>query len=145
MAQQTLVVDASVGVKWFTAAGEEHISLARQLLLEHARGTLRLVVPELFYHEIANALIHQPKLHIDRVVEAVSTLWELGLAPFAMNAERLRAAVKVAREAGVSEYDACYAVAAIQNRCPLVTANPKHQASSLGCEVTPLSEWRARH
>lgn len=142
MARQTLVVDASVGIKWFSAVGEAHESEARALLLEYARGRLNLVVPELFFHEISNALVHRKSLSIEQLLAAMTTLCALNMVTFPVNAERLRTAAQLARKADITEYEACYAVAAIENSCPLITANPPHQSKAFGCEVIPIEQWR---
>ena len=141
MARQTLVLDASVGVKWFSAAGEGHVSEARAILLEYARGDLAVMVPDLFFHEIANALVHKKTLSAEQLSKAMSTLWALGLTTLRVNEDLLKAATQLAREAKITEYDAFYVVAAIENGCPLVTANPRHQRKGLRCEVIPIERW----
>ena len=45
-----IVVDASVGVKWFRA--EPGSAEALELLLSHGRGEVELVVPSLFVYEV---------------------------------------------------------------------------------------------
>ena len=142
MARQTLVVDASVGIKWFSAVGETYVTEARTLLLEYARGRLNLVVPELFFHEISNALVHKKSLPIEQLLAAMTTLCALNMTTFPANAELLRKAVQLARKVDITEYEAYYAVAAIENGCPLITANPRHQSKSFGCEVIPIEQWR---
>lgn len=143
MARPTLVVDASVGVKWFSAVGETHVPQARAILLDCVAGKLNLVVPELFFHEVGNALVHKATISDEQLAEAMTTLCDLDLALYSTNGERLRAATQLARKAGITEYDAYYAVAAIENGCPLVTANPRHQRPDLGCRVIPIEEWQA--
>ncbi|MDP2936092.1 MAG: type II toxin-antitoxin system VapC family toxin [Dehalococcoidia bacterium] len=143
MARQTLVVDASVGVKWFSAVGEAHVPQARAILLDCAFGGINVIVPELFFHEIANALVHKAVISDGQLAEAVTTLCSLDLVLFATNGERLRTAAQLARKARITEYDAYYAVAAIENGCPLVTANPRHQRQDLGCQVIPIEKWQA--
>lgn len=141
MARQTLVVDASIGVKWFSAVSEAYVAQARALLLGHSREELHLVVPELFFHEVANALVHKTAISEERLLWAMARLSSLNLELFSVNEERLRAAVQLARKAAITEYDAYYAVAAKENGCPLVTANPRHQGKAVDCEVIPIEEW----
>ncbi len=141
MAPKTLVVDASVGVKWFRDINESSVPQARALLKAHAAGEINLVVPDLFFHEISNALVFSKTSTIDLIDESLATLFDLDLAVFPMNVERLRTGVRIARKAGVTEYDACYVVAAIESRCPLVTANPRHQRPEMGCRIIPIDQW----
>lgn len=142
MARQTLVVDASVGVKWFSAVGEAHVPQARAILLDCASGGINVMVPEIFFHEIANALVHKAVISDGQLAEAVTTLCSLDLVLFVTNGERLRTATQLARNARITEYDACYVVAAIENGCTLVTANPRHQRADMGCRVVPIEEWQ---
>lgn len=141
MARQTLVVDASVGVKWFSAVSEAYVAQARALLLGHSREELHLLVPELFFHEVANVLVHKATISEERLLWAMTRLSSLNLELFPVNGERLLAAVQLARKATITEYDAYYVVTARENGCPLVTANPRHQGKALDCEVIPLDKW----
>lgn len=91
--------------------------------------------------EVANTLVYKTKLETDYLIRAVNSLFDLNMVVFPVNAERLRSSVQLARAAGITEYDAFYAIAAIENHCPLVTANPKHQTKIPGCKVIPLEKW----
>ncbi len=142
MAKPALVLDASVGVKWFSAVGEPNVPEARAILADFVSGRLELVVPELFFHEIGNALVHKANISDEHLAEALAKLCDLDLDLFSTNGERLMAAAQLARRAGISEYDAYYIVAASENGCPLVTANPHHQGPGLGCRVIPIEEWQ---
>jgi predicted nucleic acid-binding protein len=142
MARQTLVPDASVGVKWFTAFGEADVRQARAIMQAHATGEIGLVVPDLFFHEISNTLVYKKKFPLTLVEESITTLFDLGLSIFTISEQRLHKATQLARKAGVTEYDAFYIVTAIENRCPLVTANPRHQKQDLGCQVINLEDWK---
>ena len=141
MARPTLVLDASVGVKWFSAIGEPCVPQARAIMKAHARGEISLVVPDLFFHEISNTLVGKKTLSMHLIEESVTTLFDLGLSVFTANEQRFQAATRLARKAGITEYDAYYMVAAIENRCPLVTANPRHQKQDMGCQVIPIEKW----
>lgn len=142
MARQTLVLDASVGVKWFSDIGEANVPHARDLLTAHARGDIKLMVPDLFFHEICNALVHKKIIPTDLIEESITTLFDLRLSIFPANKDHLITAINLARKAAITEYDAYYAVAAIETRCPLVTANPRHQGQALGCQVIPIEKWQ---
>ncbi len=143
MARQALVLDASVGVKWFSAVGEASVPQARAILAAHARDDVGIVVPDLFFHEISNALVHKQTISPDMVEESITMLFDLGLTVFPVSRESLRLSAHLARKAGITAYAACYAVAAIHCHCPLVTANPRHQGQALGCKVIPIDQWRS--
>lgn len=144
MAPTTLVLDASVGVKWFSAIGEDRVLEAREIMKAQVAGEINLVVPDLFLHEISNALVFKKNIPLSMLQESLSYLFDLELSVFSINEQRTRSAVEIARKIGITEYDAYYLVAAIENHCPLVTANPRHQISVPGCEVIPIEEWKSR-
>jgi predicted nucleic acid-binding protein len=141
MARQTLVLDASVGVKWFSASSESYVPQARAIMAAHANGEISLMVPDLFFHEISNALVCKKTLPLNLVEQSITTLFDLGLAIFIASEQSIHSAVQIARKAGITEYYACYLAAAIENSCPLITANPRHQKQELGCQVIPIEQW----
>lgn len=141
MAPETLVIDASVGVKWFSDKDEASVPQARSILKAHAAGEIKLLVPDLFFHEICNALVFKKNITQELLLDAIATLFDLDLGVFPVDVERLSSAVRIARKANVTEYDACYIALAIENRCPLITANPRHQKSEIGCRVVHIDHW----
>lgn len=59
MARQSLVLDASVGVKWFSARGESALAKALDIRDAHIDGHAVIMVPDLFFYEVANAIVHK--------------------------------------------------------------------------------------
>ncbi len=144
MAPETLVLDASVGVKWFSGIGEDNVPQARAILAEVNNRSLVIVVPELFFHEIANALVHKVSLPSDTIFEMITELFSLNITVVHLDATQLKLAAKLARQNGITEYDACYVALAIIQNCTLVTDNSKHQGKIKDCRVLPISEWASR-
>ena len=142
MAGLPLVVDASVAVKWFSMAGEDDVERAVDILDRQAEGELSLAAPDLLYYELANALAHKRALSVEEVQEAVRHIFALGLRTPPVDGELMALSVNLARRAAITVYDASYAALAGKLKCPLVTANPRHQKQSLGCVVVPLRDWR---
>lgn len=143
MARPALVLDASVGVKWFSAKGGD--SLAQSLAIRdgHVAGDLQIAVPDLFYYEVTNALVNKKHMPLEAVELAVDSLFDFGLVAFASDGELLRTSTMLARQSGITIYDACYIALAREQGCPLVTANPRHQRPDLGCEVILIEDWRS--
>lgn len=142
MAEAALVVDASVAVKWFSAAGERELGIALGIRDAHARGEHTIIVPDIFYHEVVNALVHKRNMGTELVHSSIDFLFGLGMVTEPASRGLLSTAVNLARKGNMTEYDACYAAVAIKHSCPLVTANPMHQGRAMGCRVIPLGEWR---
>lgn len=142
MARQTLVLDASVGVKWFSDKGEASLRQALAVRDAHITQQLVIVVPDLFYYEVINAIVHKKFIPTEAVQLAASKIFALELSTVYIDADLMSASVKLARQFGITTYDACYAALAQKYHCPLVTANPRHQVQTLGCQVIPIEEWK---
>ena len=142
MARQTLVIDASVGVKWFSDRGEASLSQVLALRDSHIAGRIVITVPDLFFYEVANAIIHKQFIPLEAVQSAVASLFALGMNAVSTDSGLLEKSVVLSRKLGVTVYDACYVVLAQKLDCPLVTANPRHQKQGTGCEIIPVDKWR---
>jgi predicted nucleic acid-binding protein len=144
MARQPLVLDASVGVKWFSAKGEASLSQALAIRDAHLAGHTLIVVPDLFFYEVANAIVHKKSIPLEAIESAVAGKFSLGISAASIDSELLNASVTLSRQLDITVYDSCYIAVALKLDCPLVTANPRHQKQTLGCEVIPLEKWRQR-
>ena len=144
MARQTLVLDASVGVKWFSGKDEDSLPQALTIRNRHVSGDIQILVPDLFFYEVANALVYKKHIPIGEIQSALRSLFSIELYAVAMNAELMGISAEMARQFKITIYDACYAALARSESIPLVTANPRHQMHKLGCEVIPLEQWGKR-
>ena len=102
----SLVVDASVAVKWFNP--EEDREAAILLRDEHARGKVRISAPLLLVWEVANGLRYSAEAGTDFVQQALRDLWDLGIAFHAPDPEWMSDAVGIAFDGGLTLYDASY-------------------------------------
>jgi len=136
------VLDASVGVKWFSAKDEGGLSQALTIRDEHVAGDILIVVPDLFYYEVANALTHKKSIPVKEIQSALSDLFALGLKTVAVGTALLTASTTLSRQFGITIYDSCYVALGQETASPLVTANPRHQGKSFGCKVISIQEWR---
>lgn len=144
MARPALVLDASVGVKWFSVKGEDSLEQAIAIRTLYLTGDIDIIVPDLFFYEVANVLAHKRSIPTEVVQSALDDLTSLDLRVASVGGDVLGTTVKLAREFAMTVYDACYVAAAVRHSCPLVTANPRHQGRALGCEVIPIAKWQAR-
>ena len=142
MARQTLVLDASVGVKWFSTKDEGGLNQALAIRDSHTADEIKVMVPDLFFYEVINALVHKKSFSTVVIQSAGSSLFALGMSIVRNDARLLAETIRIARQADITVYDALYAAIAIENKCPLVTANPRHQKPGLGCRVISIEEWR---
>ena len=137
---QETVIDTSVAVKWFSV--EDDTEKALVLRDQHLRGTRRVWVSDLLFHEFANALRFKRTFDEDRVSEAVNTLFAFHLNNHPVDPQLLREASSIAYRGGVTIYDAVpVALAALKNTT-CITADEETQYKRLkahGFPVTLLS------
>jgi predicted nucleic acid-binding protein len=143
MASETLAVDASVAVKWFSRKDEKCLRRALDIRDAHVAGIVEAQVPDLLYYEVANALVTKARFSREMARSAASALFALSLSTVPIGASLLDVAVDLSHRNSITVYDACHLAVAMSRRCPLVTANPKHQGKEIGCEVVALSDWLA--
>jgi len=142
MARLSLVIDASIVVKWFSSLEEANVSQAVDILDRRVKGEITLLVTNLLYYEVSNALVHKKALSNEKVQLSVASLFSLGMQTVHTDADLMVMSARLARQFSITVYDACYAALAQKYNCPLVTANPRHQMQTLGCQVIPIEEWK---
>ena len=119
-----IVLDSSVALKWIFAdeEGAEHAMRVRN---EHASGKNEIVVPSLFFYEIANVLASKVKLSAAETLEAFELIsaFEFSVDEFE-NSEYMES-MSFAIKHKVSVYDASYHVLAMRLGCRFLTADRK--------------------
>lgn len=105
-APRALVIDASAALAVVLNEGQ---SEAVQRVTTHrvAQG-VRVLVPELFWIEISNALVRRHRQPFDVVLEAIATLDRLGLTTVQTDRAGVLATTAVMLEHGLSGYGATY-------------------------------------
>jgi len=142
VARQSLVLDASVGVKWFSARDEASLTQALAIRDAHTEGHAVIVVPDLFFYEVANAIAQKKFIPPEAVQSAIANMFALGVTAISIDHELLDASVTLSRELNITVYDSIYVAVASKHNYPLVTANPRHQKQGVRCEVIPVEQWR---
>ena len=125
---KVVVVDASVGVKWLGIfANEEFADRAKAFLERRTAGEISMLVPDLFWLEISNALCKVTRRNKCTSVEAGEALEEMQLLPLqtVSSTNLVRAAQEIAMRYGRSVYDSVYIALARETRSELVTADEK--------------------
>lgn len=120
MARQKTVIDASIIAKWFV--DEEGTEEALKLRTDHIEGRILIVVPELLFLEVLNALRYKGA-SIKKLNEANNALWDIQLRVEKTNIFLLEKANELAIQNNLSLYDAIYLALAIINGSPLITAD----------------------
>jgi predicted nucleic acid-binding protein len=132
-----LVVDASVGLKWYL--NETHAAVARLLL----NGEEQLSVPHLFFTEIGNALWkrwRRREISAEVVVATVEAIETVRLTVWA-DRELLWDAVAIALRRGCSVYDSLYLTLADKIDGRFVTADRRLVNTLAGTDGARRVVW----
>lgn len=137
-----VVPDASVLLKWVLRAPDEP-DTDKALALRQAAisGAVILVVPRLWLYEVGNTLTRRFPTQAESLLEA---LLDFGLTEARRSPRWLRLAVSLARQHGVTFYDAAYHATALVRGGVFVTADQRYVrcAGSAG-GVALLRDWKA--
>jgi predicted nucleic acid-binding protein len=124
----TCVVDANVAVKWCVpGATETLVQPARRLLELHRRGELALLVPDLFWAELANVLckaVRMGKSTRQGAITALKLVGELNL-PSVSSAKLVSEALQIALRYDRTVYDSLYVALAVSAGSQLITADER--------------------
>ncbi|WP_231621649.1 type II toxin-antitoxin system VapC family toxin [Sphingomonas sp. 37zxx] len=134
----TVIIDASVGVKWIVPE-EDHEAAAALI------GDQRLYAPALFFSEVGNALVKKHRRGEIVIAEVAQSFADLPLLITSVDECRVMGrAMQLATELGHSIYDCVYVALAEDMRVELVTADLKFVAKLEGHaarrHVVPLKE-----
>lgn len=120
MATEKKVIDASVIVKWFV--NEDGTREALELRDMHISGKIKIVVPELVFLEVLNALRY--KGHDEKALNEVNNnLWELQLHVEKINKFLLNKVASISLTHDLSFYDAFYVALAVLSGIQIITAD----------------------
>ena len=128
MSARLVVLDASVGVKWFRDEPGTHE--ARDLLRQHATGVVRLVVPMLFLYEVVDVA----RRHFG--VQAARRVWQSlaadELVVSSPDAGLMDRTIDVAEELGCTLYDAAAPALAEHLGCEFISADRRAHGAFSG-------------
>jgi predicted nucleic acid-binding protein len=119
--RRSFVVDASVGVKWMIK--ETNDKFAMRLL----NANFRLIVPDLFYLEVANVLWKRSRRRDISSLESEQYPQALLDAPLIRATSKIlyETALKIACETGRTVYDNQHLALPLQENAMLVTADTR--------------------
>lgn len=130
-----IVVDASVVLKW-QFDDEEDIPQARTLRDDYfARGTVKVIAPQLLVYELANGIATAARLERispDKAIQALANLLELGIE--LREVEPLRI-LETSLNYRLAAYDAAYLALAEQEKCDLWTGDRAFYQVTKGKEL----------
>jgi predicted nucleic acid-binding protein len=131
LSSRPLVLDASAALAYL------HGDPGHERVERLVRGSRRILVPWLFWYEIANVLGRRRNWSAARVMEALYDLEQLGLETRAPDRPSLLTAVDAVEVHGLTSYDAVYLVLAEQEDANLLTADAD-LAAAAGTRAIPV-------
>lgn len=126
-----IVLDASVGVKWFR--DEPGSADARELLRRHGRGEIELVVPSLFVYEVVGVATRVMSASDARVFWWRFMSWRIGVRE--VGGALLEEALLVREKLGCSFYDAVAPALATELGGQLCSADRRAHGEWPGVEL----------
>ncbi|MGP0018620.1 MAG: type II toxin-antitoxin system VapC family toxin [Candidatus Sulfotelmatobacter sp.] len=124
----SVVVDASVAVKWcLPSVREELVGQAEELLTSSRRDEVRFLVPDLFWVELANALwkaVRRGELLADNAGAAMSFMRDLDIETVP-SVDLVPEALNLAIMYGRTVHDGLYVALAMQSKTQLITADER--------------------
>lgn len=118
-----IVVDTSVAMKWLLTEKEENVTYARLLLKDHLTGKNEILIPELLYYEIANALSTKTKVAPLNVTHLIKRIYSFNLKIYHPTDADVLTSARLAKKYNSTVYDMLYAVVAKKHKAILYTAD----------------------
>jgi predicted nucleic acid-binding protein len=132
------VLDASITLAWaFADENESAASRARQLLQTNAEYAL---VPELWWYEIRNTLLMSERRGRITQTATGSFLQQIARLSILIDAERNDVPLlDLARQYGLTAYDAAYLALAIREQLPLATLDKALRTAAQAAGIALVS------
>ncbi len=118
-----LVLDASVAAKWFS--NEDLTDKAVRVRDAFLDGRIDLCAPQHILYEVGNSVWKNKGLNLEDSITAVESLLAMEMELVMLNSEAAGQAMKLARDLGITYYDAVYVQISATLQIPLLTADRK--------------------
>ncbi|MBN2373216.1 type II toxin-antitoxin system VapC family toxin [bacterium] len=119
------VLDTSVVVKWFSESDEDDLKASLNLRHQILERKCSIVVPDLLFYEIANALRYNPSFTEDDIKKAVNTLFDMDFDVKNIDPVAMELAIEIAVRNDVTIYDACFLALSELEKISFITADYK--------------------
>ena len=120
-----LVVDASIGIKWFKEENEKNVDLAISLLRLQLENKIELVVPDLFFYEVLNILLIKTNFDLQDTQTSLDKLIKLNMDIIHPDEKVMFSALNISKSINLTFYDSLYLSVAQNFNAVLVTDDKK--------------------
>ena len=121
MAKETLVLDASVIVKWF--CDERQSDIANKLRDDFFSDIYGIIVPDFLFYEVINAVKFSNVFSNKEKISVVHDLYLIGIDFEYPDKEIMESALNIAMDYNATIYDSVYLAIARKHRCKYITAD----------------------
>ncbi len=115
------VLDASVAVKWFS--NEDFTDKAVRVRDAFLGGKIDLCAPQHILYEVGNSVWKNKSLDLGDSIKAVESFLAIEIELVTLDSEAASQSMKLARDIGVTYYDAVYVQISAMRKIPLLTAD----------------------
>ena len=119
---ETLIIDASVALKWFIEEENSHKAL---LLRDKISNDITPIVPTLFFYEIINVLRYKTEFGINDIKKVLESLIDFQFVIEDPEKELMEKTIDLAFKYGTTIYDASYLALGEKYDTKLITADKK--------------------
>jgi predicted nucleic acid-binding protein len=131
-----VVLDSSVVVKWFSREAKSVEAL--NLMDSYVQGSVELVVSEILFCEVGNALRYKPDYDAEKLKNAIVQLFNLRTKVTHMTEGLMIRAGEIAYEGKVTLYDALPVAMAEHRKTVCITADEETQYRNLRKKGYPV-------
>ncbi len=126
---ERISLDSSIVVKWFSY--EEDTEKALKIKDAFVRGEIELIVTQLLYSEVINALRYKPDYNVSKLKKSADALLNLHMYVEIIDNDILKRSSEIAFDAGVTIYDAIPVAVAEKHKTICLTADKRTQYNKM--------------
>ena len=123
--EKKLVIDASIGIKWFKFENENNLENALFLREKILNNEIAVFIPDLFLYEVLNTLLLNTGFTEEELNEALNTIYLMELQIINSDKDLLKRALSISYNYKVTYYDSLYISLAEVSNALLVTEDKK--------------------
>jgi len=121
----TIVIDASVCIKWFSSLKEENVDQAVKLRSDFFYKRISIIAPDLLMYEVTNALSYNPKFTSGHVIDAFNSLNSMQIKIIKPLPQVMEIAINIRYKKNISIYDSVYMALSRFINAQFITADKK--------------------
>jgi predicted nucleic acid-binding protein len=139
MAEKTVVLDASVIVKWYCEEKDSDKAVEiKELYREHL---IDIIVPDLLFYEVINAIRFNTDITSESKKKIAKNLFAIGFDTFTPSKDQFIEALELALKKNLTIYDSIYYIIAKDAGGIYVTADESFWKKIRSKSIVLLKDW----